>query len=285
MPEAGRLTWDVSGQKFFETGTRRGVLYPQADDGTYPQGVAWSGLTGFTKSPTGAEANKLYADDILYGTLRSAEELEGSLTAYMYPDEFAECDGSIEAAPGVTLGQQKRRSFGFSYRTVIGNDIDAEIGYKLHLIYGCMASPSEKAYATVGDSPDANEFSWDITTTPVAVADHGGRAYKPTAEIVIDSRDYATTEGQAKLTAFEDILYGKDAVTAAAAVYTATQDATKQSGKTYYTLADTVYTEFTGESFVAQTTYYELTSPAVEAADAVAARLPLPDEVIEYFAA
>lgn len=206
-----RIKWDQTGEKYFETGTRRGVLYVQAADGTYPSGVPWNGLTGFTKSPTGAEANKIYADDTLYANLKSAEELEGSLTAYTYPDEFCECDGSAEVVPGVIIGQQKRKTFGFSYRSVVGNDINEELGYKLHLIYGASASPSEKAYQTVNDSPEAIEFSWDITTTPVAVSDYEGVSFKPTAEIVIDSRDYTSQEGKALLTAFENKLYGTDA--------------------------------------------------------------------------
>lgn len=272
MPTTGRIKWDAPGEKFYETGTRMGVLYLQEHDGTYPQGVGWNGLTGFTKNPTGAEATKLYANDGLYATLRSAEELEGSLTAYTYPDEFAECDGSIVIAGGVSVGQQKRKPFGFSYRTMIGNDVDDELAYKLHLIYGATASPSEKAYKTVGDSPEAMEFSWDITTVPVAVGTHAGKVFKPTAEIVIDSRDYADTAGRAKLTALEDILYGTDDE------YTATADTSKQTGKTYYTKSGDTYTEFTGSTFAQGTTYYELSG-------GTAARLPLPDEVIEHFLA
>lgn len=205
---AGRLTWDGVGDKFFETGSKMAVLYPMGANGAYTDGVAWNGFTGFSESPTGAESNKLYADDILYADLKSAEELEGSLTAYTYPDEFAECDGSAAVLDGVYVGQQTRKKFGLCYRTTIGNDVDNAVGYKLHLIYNASASPSEKAYATINDSPEAIEFSWDITTTPVNVSDHDGKTFKPTACITIDSRKFATTELKAKLTALEDILYG-----------------------------------------------------------------------------
>lgn len=215
---AGRIKWDSPGERFFATGSRRCVLYPQAADGTYPDGVGWNGFTGFTKKPTGAESTKLYANDSLYATLRSAEELEGTITAYTYPDEWAECDGSIIAVPGVTLGQQKRKAFGLCFRTTIGNDINTDIGYQLHLIYGGSASPSEKGYKTVGDSPEAVEFSWDITTTPVDVDDFNDIVFQPTAELVIDSRDFATEAAKAKLKALEDILYGKDAVEASEGV-------------------------------------------------------------------
>lgn len=206
-----RLSWDGVGEKFFETGTKNGVLYVQKDDGTYDNGVEWNGLTGFTENPTGAESNKLYADNDLYADLRSAEELEGSLTAYTYPDEFAECDGSGKPIDGVYIGQQKRRKFAICYRTEIGNDVSDSMGYKLHIIYGATASPSEKAYTTINDSPEAVEFSWDITTTPIKVSKYNDVEYKNTASIVIDSRKFTTEEAKAKLKALEDILYGVDA--------------------------------------------------------------------------
>lgn len=208
-----RIIWDKTGEKYFETGTRNGVLYVQDNTGAYGDGVPWNGLTGFTESPTGAESNKMYADDILYADLRSAEELEGSLTAYTYPDEFAECDGSAEIADGVYIGQQVRKKFGFCYRSTIGNDVNMDVGYKLHIIYGATASPSEKAYATINDSPEGIEFSWDITTTPVNVASIDGKTFKPTASIIIDSRKYPDVGGakNPKLKAIEDALYGVDA--------------------------------------------------------------------------
>ena len=203
-----RLKWDQTGDKYFETGTKNGVLFVQDNTGTYQTGIPWNGLTGFTESPTGAEATKLYADDGVYAELRSAEELEGSLTAYTYPDEFAECDGSAELVEGsgVYVGQQARKRFGFCYRSTIGNDVNTEMGYKLHIIYGAMASPSEKAYATINDSPEGIEFSWDITTTPIPVKDVDGNKFKNTASIVLDSRKVAA----AKMTTILNSLYGTD---------------------------------------------------------------------------
>lgn len=201
-----RLVWDQTGQKTYETGVKQGVLYPQGEGGAYPKGYAWNGLTGVTESPSGAESNPLYADDIKYLNLISAEEFGATIEAYTYPDEFAECDGSAEIAPGVTIGQQARKTFGMAYKTTFGNDVDGnEHGYKLHLIYGALATPSEKAYATINDSPEAITFSWEVTTTPVAV-----EGFKPTASLTIDS----TKVDKAKLTALEDILYGKDSVEA-----------------------------------------------------------------------
>lgn len=197
-----KLVWDKTGERLYETGVKQGVLYPQAAGGTYPKGVAWNGLTNVTESPSGAEATALYADDIKYLNLMSTEELGGTIEAYMYPDEFAECDGSAALADGVYIGQQPRKSFGFCYRTTIGNDVDNNnYGYKLHLVYGALASPSEKAYATINDSPDAITFSWEFSTTPVNVT-----GFKPTASITIDS----TKVDAEKLAALEKILYGDD---------------------------------------------------------------------------
>lgn len=203
MPETSKaLVWDAAGERLYETGVKKGVLYVQGDDGKYLKGVAWNGLTGVTESPSGAEANAIYADDMKYLNLYSAEEFGATIEAYTYPDEFAECDGSAELTKGVNIGQQKRKAFGMCYRTVLGNDITGEdYGYKLHIIYGAMASPSEKAYATINDSPEAITFSWEITTTPVNVA-----GLKPTASLVIDS----TKADRTKLTALETILYGSE---------------------------------------------------------------------------
>lgn len=200
-----RLTWDNTGERYYETGVKQGVLYPIQSDGKYSLGVAWNGLTAVTESPSGAEATALYADDIKYLNLISTEEFGATIEAYTYPDEFAECDGSASLADGIMLGQQKRKTFGLCYKTTIGNDVDGnDYGYKLHLIYGCLAAPSEKAYATINDSPEAITFSWEVSTTPVNVA-----GFKPTSQITIDSTKI--TEGKkAKLTELEDILYGKD---------------------------------------------------------------------------
>ena len=199
-----KLVWDKTGERFYETGVKKGVLYPQGTGGTYPKGVAWNGLTAVTESPSGAEPTPIYADDIKYLNLLSAEEFGATIEAYTYPDEFAQCDGSAEIATGVMIGQQFRKTFGLSYVTTLGNDVDGnDYGYKLHIIYGALAAPSEKGYATINDSPEAITFSWEITTTPVNVT-----GFKPTASITIDS----TKVDAAKLAALEVILYGKDAV-------------------------------------------------------------------------
>ena len=197
-----KLTWDNTGERIFETGVKQGVLYPIQSDGKYTKGVAWNGLTAVTESPSGAEATALYADDIKYLNLLSNEEFGATVEAYTYPDEFAECDGSAELATGVMIGQQKRKTFGLCYRTTLGNDTDGnDHGYKLHMVYGCLAAPSEKAFSTINDSPEAITFSWEVSTTPVNVAGH-----KPTAHLEIDS----TKADPVKLAALEDILYGKD---------------------------------------------------------------------------
>lgn len=200
-----KLIWDATGERYYETGVKNGVLYiPTA--GVYSKGVAWNGLTAVTESPSGAEATALYADDMKYLNLYSAEEFGATIEAYTYPDEFAACDGSAELADGVLIGQQKRTPFGLCYKTTIGNDTDGnDHGYKLHIIYGAMASPSEKAYATINDSPEAITFSWEVTTTPVTVA-----GFKPTSYIVIDSTKVDST----KLTALEGILYGSESAEA-----------------------------------------------------------------------
>lgn len=197
-----KIVWDKTGERLYETGVRNGVLYPIQSDGKYSMGVAWNGLTAVTESPSGAEATPLYADDIKYLNLMSAEEFGATIEAYTYPDEFAECDGSASLAKGVNIGQQPRKTFGMAYRTVVGNDVENDnYGYKLHLIYGALAAPSEKGYSTINDSPEAITFSWEVSTTPVNVT-----GFKPTASIVIDS----TKADPVKLAALEEILYGKD---------------------------------------------------------------------------
>lgn len=196
-----KLVWDATGERFYETGVRNGVLYVQ-EAGTYPKGVVWNGLTAVTESPSGAEATPLYADDIKYLNLMSNEEFGATIEAYTYPDEFAVCNGEAELAAGVNIGQQARKTFGMCYRTVVGNDVDSnDHGYKLHMIYGALASPSERAYTTINDSPEAITFSWEISTTPVNVT-----GFKPTAYISIDSRK----ADKAKLEALEAILYGSE---------------------------------------------------------------------------
>ena len=197
-----KLVWDETGKRFYETGVKQGVLYPQATGGTYPKGVAWNGLTSVSENPEGAEPEPLYADDIKYLNLMSVEEFKATIEAYTYPDEFAECDGSASIAEGVTVGQQKRKPFGLCYRTTLGNDVDGNShGYKLHLVYGALAAPSEKNFETINDSPEAATFSWELSTTPVAISKDG---FQPTASITIDS----TKADPTKLKALEDILYG-----------------------------------------------------------------------------
>ena len=197
-----RLEWDKTGERLYETGTDRGVLYV-ASNGTYPTGVAWNGLTGVDENPSGAEANAQYADNIKYLELRSAEDFGATVTAYTYPDEFEQCDGSAEPAEGMYIGQQARKMFGMSYRTKIGNDVDGnEHGYYIHLIYGATASPSQRSYKTVNDSPEPIEFSWEVTTTPVNIA-----GYKPVAHVRINS----TKADPEKLAVLESVLYGANA--------------------------------------------------------------------------
>ena len=194
-----KIVWDQTGERLYETGVKQGVLYIPTS-GVYSKGVAWNGLTAVTESPSGAEATALYADDIKYLNLMSAEEFACTIEAYTYPNEFAECDGSASLAMGVNIGQQPRKTFGLCYRTTVGNDTDSNAhGYKLHMVYGCLAAPSEKAYATINDSPEPITFSWEVSTTPVNVTGH-----KPTALLTIDS----TKADPTKLAALEKILYG-----------------------------------------------------------------------------
>lgn len=196
------LEWDQVGERLYETGVDHGVLYLPDETGDYVEGHAWNGLTTVTESPSGAESNPQYADNIKYLNLVSAEEFGATIEAFTYPDEFGQCDGTAEPEPGIYLGQQGRRSFGLAYRTRLGNDLDGtDHGYKLHLVYGALAAPSEKAYATINDSPEAITFSWEVTTTPVSVT-----GYKPTALLVVDSTKVDATA----LAELEDILYGTE---------------------------------------------------------------------------
>lgn len=197
-----KLKWDQTGERIYETGVSNGVLYVQKANGSYDNGVAWNGLSTVTESPSGAESNAIYADNIKYLALTSAEEFGATVEAYTYPDEFAECDGSAEVADGVMIGQQDRKAFGMAYKTIVGNDTEKNAhGYKLHMIYGATAAPSEKGYSTVNDSPEPITLSWELSTTPVEVT-----GYKPTATLVIDS----TKANSEKLKALEDILFGSD---------------------------------------------------------------------------
>ena len=200
-----KIIWDETGKRLYETGVKQGVLYPQTG-GAYPKGVAWNGLTAVTESPSGADASPQYADNIKYLNLVSAEEFGATIEAFTYPDEFGVCDGSAEIQPGVIVGQQNRKLFGLSYRTTLGNDTEGtDHGYKLHMVYGALAAPSEKGYTTINDSPGAMALSWTVTTTPVSVS-----GFKPTASLIIDS----TKVDPAKLAALELILYGNTGVDA-----------------------------------------------------------------------
>lgn len=206
-----KIEWDKTGERLYETGVDHGVLFPMGVDGKYGAGVPWNGITASTESPSGAEANPQFADNIKYLNLISAEDFGLTLEAFTYPPEFGVCDGSAEPVPGLTIGQQKRRQFGLSYRTKIGNDVAGDsLGYKLHIVYNCLAAPSERNYQTVNDSPEPNSFSWEITTTPVAITatDAEGNGYNPTALLVLDSTKIA----KEKMAAIETLLYGTNAV-------------------------------------------------------------------------
>lgn len=198
-----KIVWDAVGSHIYETGVDHAVLYPMVS-GAYPNGVAWNGITGVTESPSGADVTKLWADNIKYVELRAAEEFGGTIEAYTYPDEFAECDGSAQVVAGMYAGQQPRKAFGLAYRTLVGNEVDLDShGYVLHLIYGATCSPSQRSYSTKNESPEAVTFSWEFTTNPVEFA-----GFKPTAYIEIDSTEFTTSEQKAALTALEDKLFG-----------------------------------------------------------------------------
>lgn len=198
-----RLVWDADTQRLFETGVSQGVLFPMGSNGTYEEGVAWNGLTAFNESPDGGEPTDLYADNIKYLSLMSTENFKFTIEAYTYPDEFAECDGSKVFANGAYVGQQARKKFGFCCKTQVGNDVDgSDHGYKLHIVYGCLAAPSDKSYDTINDSPDAITFSWEVSTTPVEI----GTGFKKSAHIVVDS----TKADSTKLTSLENWIYGSN---------------------------------------------------------------------------
>lgn len=202
MPESKKIVWDAAGKHFYETGVDHGVLYPMNSSGNgYEKGVPWNGLTAVTESPEGAEVTPIYADNIKYLNLMSAEDFKATIEAYTYPEEFEACDGSANLGEGVKIGQQPRKSFGFAYRTKVGNELNPELGYKLHLIYGAIAAPSERAYETVNDSPDAITFSWELSTIPAEVT-----GFKPTAHVEIDS----TKVNSGKLALIEAALFGTD---------------------------------------------------------------------------
>lgn len=274
-----KLLWDQTGEKIYETGTDRGVVYNEVlqNKQGYGNGAAWNGLTAVTESPSGAEPTDLYADNIKYLTMRSAEEFGGTIEAYTYPDEFAVCDGSAMPANGVVLAQQARRAFGFSYRSLVGNDTHLnDFAYKLHLIYNATASPSEKSYSTVNDSPEAITFSWEFTTVPesISVKEKNGKPFKPTAQITIDT----SKADKAKVEALEAILYGTDGQIS----YNAFKGSDFEAGVDYYELDSNTneYVKTQDLTFDSSKTYYTKTETG-----GVAARLPLPDEVLGIFMA
>ena len=266
-----KIQWDQVGEKLYETGTKKGVLYLQSASGIYPSGVAWNGLTSVSESPDGGDANDIYADDIKYLVLRGVENFGGTIEAYTYPPEFEECDGCASLLSGVNIGQQPRKTFGFSYVSTIGNDTELDShGYKIHLIYGASASPSERTYETINDSPEPIQFSWEFTTVPVNVTGH-----KATALLTIDSTKFTTTAQKAVLAAFEDVLYGSDGT----ATYTEFEGESFEQGVTYYERSGStgsyVYTPTTDVTPSGSKTYYVKTVTG-----ATDPRLPLPDEVV-----
>ena len=310
-----KIVWDAIGEHKYETGIDHGVLYPiNPSNNTYDNGVAWNGLTSVSETPSGAESNAQYADNIKYLDLLSAETFGATIACFTYPPEWEECDGSVAPLEGVNIYQQARKTFGLSYRTKIGNDLNPDAGYKLHLVYGAKATPSERAYNTVNESPEALNFSYTISTTPVDVP-----GYKPTALITIDSTKYTTDQARERLATLESILYGTDSTPGSPAVYEEDTAADFVANKTYYTKSGDVYTVFdqfevtadssfqagvdyyekngdvytltadsvmdSGKTYYTikakgASTYYTLKTPAVPATEATNPRLPLPAEVI-----
>ena len=315
-----KLIWDAVGERFYETGVDHGVLYLiNSSTNQYDNGVAWNGLTSVAENPSGGESNAQYADNIKYLDLLSREDFGATVECFTYPKEWEQCDGSVSPVEGVTLGQQARKTFGLAYRTKVANDVTDDLGYKLHLIYGCKASPSERTYNTMNDSPEALQFSYTISTTPIDVA-----GYKPTSQLVIDSTKFVSDEAKARLAALEQILYGTNSSAAVPAVYELDEAVSFDIAKTYYTKSGDTYSEFdifeatADTSFQAGTDYYErsgsagnytyaltqdtvmdsgktyyvlktktpgtdyytLKTPAIPATEGTNPRLPLPAEVI-----
>lgn len=267
-----KLYWDKIGEREYETGVDHGVLYPVANN-AYGKGVAWNGLSKVTESPSGGEETAIYADNIKYLSLMSNEDFGGTIEAYMSPTEFDACDGTATVATGVTVEQQGRKSFGFAYRTLLGNDTDGnDYGEKIHLVYGAKAQPSSKDRSTVNDSPEATALSWEFKTTPVVINSINpatGKPYKPTSHLIIKS----TEVDNEKYIAFQEILYGKDAT------YAVTEDESFTTGKSYYEIVNGEYVVTEDVTMDSDKTYYEQTAAGSDA------RLPLPDEVIKFFKA
>ena len=272
-----KMVWDQTGERTYETGVSECALYVAGTGATYQTGVPWNGLTGVTESPSGAEETALYANNSKYLSMRSAEELGGTIEAYTYPDEWAQCDGSAQLVTGVYVGQQTRKSFGLAYKTVVGNDTEGEAhGYKLHLIYGASVSPSERAYATINDSPEAITFSWEFQTTPVSIdSSVVGASFKKTSVLTIDTTELTNGKDNAKLATLEGILYGTGADSYVEATdVTADNFASKKAN--LYTKSGNTYSSAASASYnSSETYYYKNASP----------RLPLPEEVYTIFAA
>lgn len=260
-----KLLWDQNGERTYETGVDHGILFVQ-ESGTYGEGVAWNGLTTVTESPSGAEASAIYADNIKYLNLYSAEEFGATIEAYTYPDEFGVCDGSADIATGVSIGQQERKSFGFAYRTRLGNDTDGDsYGEKIHLLYGCRASTTQKGYSTVNDSPEAINFSWEITTTPVPV-----EGFRPTANVIIDS----TKTDETKYKKLLAIIEGSDDTYTL--LESEPEDFSTNYSSYYKKNAQGKYVALESAETFAADTYYSKTA-------GTASRLPLPKEIIDLF--
>lgn len=282
-----KIVWDQSGERLYETGVDRGVVYPKTS-GQYPSGYGWNGLTSVEESPSGAEATALWADNIKYLNLISNEEFGCTINAYTFPDEFKECDGTKTAANGLLeVSGQTRKYFGFTYRSLIGNDEDGtDFGYKIHLVYGCSAAPSSKTRSTTNDSPEAQEFSWTVTTTPekISALDGDGKPFKPTAHLVLDSTRFKTEPQKALLASIEDILYGTDGTSTYTAV-DKTEVPTPVEGTTYYIKVGTGDTDADYQVVVvteweSETTYYTRSVTG-----GTNAYLPLPDAIITLLTA
>lgn len=285
-----KIIWDAAGERLYETGVDRGVVYPKVS-GQYVHGYGWNGLTSVEESPSGAEATALWADNIKYLNLISNEEFGFTINAYMFPEEFKECDGTKTAASGlVEITGQTRKYFGFSYRSLVGNDdVATDFGYKIHLVYGCSAAPSSKTRSTTNDSPEAQEFSWTVTTTPekINTKDSEGKPFKPTAHIVIDSTKFKTESQKALLASLEDMLYGTDGTITYTAVDT-TEVPAPVEGTTYYTAitanpdtsSDADFVVFAGSSWAPDTAYYTRATSG-----GAYPYLPLPDAIITALSA
>lgn len=274
-----KLTWDEVGERFYETGVDQGVLYKMDNSGAYQDGVNWDGLTSVDESPEGAEANDIYADNIKYLSLISAEKYKCTINAYQSPEEFDECDGSAALAKGVTVTGQSRRSFGFSYRSRIGNDIQGDdYGYVIHLVYNCKCSPSQRTRSTVNDSPEAVELSWEVNSTPVminAIDPNTEKPFRPTSHLQIKSTDFKTAQEKAKLQQLEGLLYGKDA-TQDRYVAVTPEAGDNPASEGWYELVEGSYVASEDVTVDDQKTYYEKIA-GTAASDPT---LPTPDEVL-----